>query len=155
MFQPTSELIQFTSCQMEPRLRVQFTLALSVFFLVLFISFRNHNGMEINCPRSLFHLIPSEKNLIGWLLRGDGEESKSRGEGNYRHAVNVKWAPRRKELLSELTKRKHNMRCILQIQICLSFHNLFPKQITLENWSTQKPKLFDCPGVNHHTSIIV
>ena len=32
---------------------------------------------------------------------------------------------------------------------------VFWSKITFENWSTQKPKLFDFRGVNHHTSIIV
>ena len=27
-------------------------------------------------------------------------------------------------------------------------------EITFENWSTLKPKLFDCRGVDHHTSIV-
>ena len=76
MSQPT--LVQFTSDQMEQRLRVQFISVLSVFFLVLFISFHNYNGLEVNCPQSLFYLVPQEKSL-----RGDGEQSESREEVNY------------------------------------------------------------------------
>ena len=66
---------------MEQRLRVQFISVLSVFFLVLFISFHNYNGLEVNCPQSLFYLVPQEKYLTAWLLGGNGEESKSRAEG--------------------------------------------------------------------------
>ena len=76
MSQPT--LVQFTSDQMEQRLRVQFIFVLSVFFLVLFISFHNYNGPEVNWPQSLFYLVPQEKSL-----RGDGEQSESREEVNY------------------------------------------------------------------------
>ena len=46
--------------------------------------------------------------------------------------------------------------CLVKIAEFFSFFSInFRSKITLKNWSTQKPKPFDCWGVNHHTSSIV